>query len=300
MNAANFPSQFGVRPNAAQQAWPMSRFASMLNKAAEGSSPLEAARQALVNAKDRLDRHRDEEIEKALDGYLSLRARQTSYEGGLAVQQEQLENFQSLVCRREQLSQELSDARADYEAYAAAEPTPDFARQNRLSARVSSLEHELASAEDGISTLVEQANRYADSQRKYADYLEKTGQGGYAAFEYRGRVEYSEANFASETAGMIGRMEAGAGQWRERVFSYCGQRGLTPYDFESYLQERRKLGDAYSAARQRFAELLYAAEQAAPEERAGQEGAGERVPAPGKADFDTVEIGGTGREEAFP
>lgn len=131
-----------------------------------------------------------------------------------------------------------------------------------------------------ISQLVDQANAHAAGQRKYADYLERTGQDGYAAFEYRGQTRLTRENFAEETSAAIGRMEAGVRQWGERVSSYCEGHGLTPYDMECYLQERRRLSDAYLAARERLAVLS----PAAPEARAGQ------APA-GRSDLDTVEIG---------
>ena len=69
---------------------------------------------------------------------------------------------------------------------------------------------------------------------------------------------------------MIDRMETGAKQWRDRVSSYCEEYGLTPYDFESYLQERHKLTDAYFAAQQRVSELLYATEGTTLGERSKQ------------------------------
>lgn len=270
MNAVNCP---GIRPLPMS----MNRLCPAAAGMAGDASPLEAARQALIRAKTRLEEHRNEQIEHALDGYLALRSRQTSYESGLDVQRKQLEDFQALDGRRNELSAQLSDARAEYEACA----VPDITRYNR----VSFLERELTAANHSITALVDQANRYASSQRQYAGYLEDTGQGGYAAYEYRGQAEYTAENFVSETTGLADRLEAGAAQWRERVSSYCGQFGLTPSDFECYLQQRRELGDAYSAARQRLAELLRAAERAAPEEPR-QDGAGS-----GTARFDTVETG---------
>ena len=187
----------------------MAQLVSMLNGKAEGQSPLEAAKQALLDAKAKLDEHRNEKIENALGGYRALRSRQTSYEGELDVQQKQLENFQTLSSRRDELTDELSAARADYEAYTATETTLDITQHDRLSLRVSSLENELASVNHDISALVKQANRYTNAQRQYADYLKNTDQGGYAAYEYEDQPEYTEENFVSKTTSMIERMETG-------------------------------------------------------------------------------------------
>ena len=250
MNITNFPNYFGIRQG--QQASPMDSLISMLNEKADGTSSLETAKQALMEAKSRLDQHRDGRMEQALDGYLSMRSRQNSYTGELEAQQKQLEDFQSLTSRYDALSEELAAAKADYDASA----SPDI--QQTL--RVSSLENELASVDRDISAMVAWANRCADGKRQYAAYLEQTGQGGYAAFEYQDQPESTRETFASEAAGLIGRLETGAAQWRERVSSYCEQFGLTPYDLEGYLQERHKLADAYYAAQQRLSTLLYAAD----------------------------------------
>ena len=290
MNAANFPNFYNLQQRSTQQATPMAQLVSMLNDKAEGQSPLEAAKQALLDAKAKLDEHRNEKIENALGGYRALRSRQTSYESGLEVQQGWLENFQTLNSRRDELTDELSAARADYEAYTATETTPDIIQHNRLSLRVSSLENELASVNHDISTLVKQANSYTNSQRQYADYLKNTDQGGYAAYEYEDQAEYTEENFVSQTTSMIDRMETGAKQWRERVSSYCEEYGLTPYDFESYLQERQKLTDAYFAAQQRVSELLYATEGATVGERIKQAESTQDSTTLVKDNFDTVEI----------
>lgn len=290
MNLANFPNFYNIQHRQTQQTTPMDQLVSMLNEKVDESSPLEAAKQALLDAKSKLDEHRNEQIEKALDGYLALRSRQTSYESELGVQQKRLENFQTLNSRRDELTAELSSARADYEAYTTAETTLDITQHNRLSLRVSSLENELASVNHDISALVEQANRYTNSQRQYADYLKNTDQGGYAAYEYQEQPEYTEENFASETASMIDRMETGAKQWRDRVSSYCEEYGLTPYDFESYLQERHKLTDACFAAQQRVSESLSATEGTTAGDRVKQmESTQDRV-TPVKDNFDTVEI----------
>ena len=270
VNLTNFPNFYSLPQRQMRQAAPLDPLVSMLNRQAGSPSPLEAAQQALLDAKARLDEHRNEQIEQALDGYRALRSRQTSYEGELQVHQDQLDTFQSLCSRRDRLTGELSAARADYAAYAAPETTPDMTQCNKLSLRVSSLERELASVSQDLSGLVDQANRYSRSQRQYAAYLESTDQGGYAAYEYQEPLTYTQENFASETSGMIRRMEAGGRQWRERVSSYCGTYGLTPYDVECYLQERRKLADAYLAAQQRVSELLYTTENAALEDQAGQ------------------------------
>ena len=79
----------------------MAQIMSMLNDKAKDSSPLEAAKQALFDAKAKLDEHRNEQIENALGGYRALRSRQTSYESELDVQQKQLENFRALSSRRD-------------------------------------------------------------------------------------------------------------------------------------------------------------------------------------------------------
>lgn len=290
MNVANFPNFYSIQQKSAQQATPMAQLVSMLNDKAEDQSPLEAAKQALLDAKAKLDEHRNEQIENVLGGYRALRSRQTSYESELDVQQKQLENFQTLSSRRDELADELSVARADYEAYTTTETTLDITQHNRLPLRVSSLENELALVNQDISALVEQANRYTNSQRQYADYLKNTDQGGYAAYEYQDQTEYTEENFVSETTGMIERMETGFKQWRDRVSSYCEEYGLTPYDFESYLQERHKLTDAYFAAQQRVSELLYATEGTTLGERIKQAGSTQGSTMPVKDNFDTVEI----------
>ena len=245
------------------QSAPVDRLVSMLNEKAGEASPLEAAQKALLAAKARLEDHRDERNEQALDGYLALRSRQTSYEEQLGAQQNLLEDFQSLTGRYDALSQELASARAACEASG-----PDL----RQSLRVGALEDELAAADQGISRVLQQANRCADGQRQYAAYLGKTGQAGYAAFEYQDQPTYTRENFVSETSGMIGTLEAGAEQWQDRVSHYCEQFGLTPYDFECYLQERNKLADVCFAAQQRLSGLLHAAGDAPPERRGAADG----------------------------
>lgn len=290
MNVANFPNFYSIQERLAQKTTPIGQLASMLNDEVSDNSPLEAAKRALLAIKDRLDDHRDEQIENALDGYRALRSRQTSYESGLEVQQGWSKNFQTLNGRRNEITDELSAARADYETYTATEATLDVTQRNKLSLRVSSLENELASVNHDISAIVEQANRYANSQRQYADYLESTSQGGYAAYEYQNQPEYTEGNFLSETSSMIDRMKAGAKQWRDRVSSYCEQYGMTPYDFESYIQERQKLADAYFAAQQRVSELLYATKGMTVEEKAKQVESTQGNITPVKDTFDTVEI----------
>lgn len=296
MNVTNFPNFYNIQQKSAQQATPMAQIMSMLNDKAKDQSPLEAAKQALFDAKTKLDEHRNEQIENALGGYRALRSRQTSYESELDVQRKQLENFQALSSRRDELTGELSSAKADYEAYTATETTLDITQHNRLSLRVSSLENDLASVNHDISALVEQANRYTNSQRQYADYLKSTDQDGYAAYEYQDQTEYAEENFVSKTTSMIERMETGAKQWRDRVSSYCEEYGLTPYDFERYLQERHKLTDAYFAAQQRVSELLYAAEGTTVGERVRPAEATPGSAAPVKDNFDTVEISDAARK----
>ena len=161
MRIEHFPAFFQTALNAVQRSSPMDQLVSTLNEKAGEASSLEAASQALLAAKSRLEQHRNEQIEQALDGYLALRSRQTSYEEQLSVQQKQLEDFQSLTNRYDALSSELASTRADC-------PEPDLAQSLRMSA----LEDELAAADRGISAMVEQANRYANSQRQYASYLE--------------------------------------------------------------------------------------------------------------------------------
>ena len=296
MNITNFPNFYNIQQRQVQQTTPMDQLVSLLNEKVDGNSPLEAAKQALLDAKAKLDEQRNEQIENALGGYRALRSRQTSYESGLKVQQGWLENFRSLNSRRDELTGELSAAKADYEAYIATETALDITQHNRLSLRVSSLENELSSVNHDISALVEQANRYTKSQRQYADYLRNTDQGGYAAYEYHDQLEYTEENFVSETTSMIDRMEKGAKQWRERVSSYCEEYGLTPYDFESYLQERHKLTDAYFAAQQRVSELLYATEGTTVGERVKQTESMQGSATPVKDNFDTVEISDSARK----
>ena len=296
MNITNFPNFYNIQQRQVQQTTPMDQLVSLLNEKVDGNSPLEAAKQALLDAKAKLDEQRNEQIENALGGYRALRSRQTSYENGLEVQQGWLENFQSLNSRRDELTGELSAARADYEAYIATETALDITQHNRLSLRVSSLENELSSVNHDISALVEQANRYTKSQRQYADYLRNTDQGGYAAYEYHDQLEYTEENFVSETTSMIDRMEKGAKQWRDRVSSYCEEYGLTPYDFESYLQERHKLTDTYFAAQQRVSELLYAIEGTIVGERVKQTESTQGSATPVKDNLDTVEISDSARK----
>ena len=122
MNAAHFPTPFGVRPDAVRRAFPADRLAAMMNEKA--ASPLEAARQAVLDAKARLEAHYDEKIEGALDGYLSLRSRRTSYENGLDAQRRQLEDFQGLTDRRDQISAQLAGAQAEQAAQAPADALP--------------------------------------------------------------------------------------------------------------------------------------------------------------------------------
>lgn len=159
MNITTFPSFYNIHQRSTQQPASIDKLVSMLNDKAVEQSPLEAAEQALLNAKAKLDDQRNEQIENALGGYRALRSRQTSYESGLEVQQGWLENFQAMNSRRDELTDELASARADYEAYTAAETTPDITQSNRLSLRVSSLENELASVSQDITSIVQQANR---------------------------------------------------------------------------------------------------------------------------------------------
>ena len=244
----------------------------------EAQSPLEAARQALLRAKDALDEQRDERMEAAMAGYQALRSRQTSYEEALQVQRGNLEEFQSLNSRCDALSEELTAARAEEAA------SPDLSQSRRVAA----LEGDLEAARQARSAFLDQANRYARGQAKYAGYLEKSGQGGYAAYEYQGRGGCTLESFASETSALIQRLETGSEQWRERVFAYCAQYGKTPYDFESYLQERQRLGAVYFAAQQRFSELLQGETE-------------EKSPAlSGRERFDTVEIGGSFPAQQVP
>lgn len=292
MRIENFQNFFNIGAKVARQTSPMGQIASMLNEKAEKQSPLEIAKQALSEIQFRLDRQRDERIENALEGYKALRSRRNSYEDALSIQQGKLESFQTLSCRYDTLLNELSSAKTDYEAYAATD-TLDMTQYNRLSLRVNSLEQELSAVDQEISSFVEQANRYTNSQKQYAAYLEKTDQNGYAAFQYQDQGEYTRENFASQTTDMIKRMEAGVHQWRERVFSYCKQYGLSPYDFESYLQDRHKLNDAYFAARQRVMELQYTTDGMAFENSVGPGKPAEGVAAPAKNNFDTVEVSGS-------
>ena len=81
MNVTNFPNFYNIQQRSVQQATPMAQLVSMLNDKAEDQSPLEAAQQALLDAKAKLDEHRNEQIESALGGYCALRSRQTSYFG---------------------------------------------------------------------------------------------------------------------------------------------------------------------------------------------------------------------------
>ena len=80
------------------------------------------------------------------------------------------------------------------------------------------------------------------------------------------------------------------------VSSYCDEYGLTPYDFESYLQERHKLTDAYFAAQQRVSELLYATEGTTLGERVKPADSTQGSTTPVKDNFDTVEISDNARK----
>lgn len=250
MYISNFSSYGRVLSPGAQQAKPMDQLVSMLNERSD--SPLESAQRALQAAKDRLDQHRDEELEEAMEGYRALRSRQTSFEEALGVQQERMETFQDLNRRYDALAEEVSAAQTEYADYTASGGARDIAWENKLALGASAL----ASVDQEISALVDQANRYTNAQKQYAAYLENTEQGGYAAVQYLEQPEYTRENFASETNQLIGRLETGVSQWRERVSSYCAQYGRTAYDFENYLQERHRLQDAYLAAEQRVSELL--------------------------------------------
>ena len=88
MNVTNFPNFYNIQQRQVQQTTPMDQLVSMLNEKADGNSPLEAAKQALLDAKAKRDEQRNEQIENALGSYRALRSRQTSYGSGLKVQQE--------------------------------------------------------------------------------------------------------------------------------------------------------------------------------------------------------------------
>ena len=75
----------------------MGRLVSMLEE--KNQTPLERARRALLNAKEKFEQQRDERMEEALPGYKALCSRRNSFEEGLAVQREQLEDFQVLSSR---------------------------------------------------------------------------------------------------------------------------------------------------------------------------------------------------------
>lgn len=254
------------RTGAARQASPLGK---LLPSPTQEQSPLASARQALLRAKDALEAQRDEEMEAALPGYRALRSRQSSYEEALAVQQENFSEFQNLNSRCDSLSEELSTART--------EETQDLA----WSRRVSALEGNLEAAEQARSAFLARANRYARGQAQYAAYLEESGQGGYAAYEYQGRGECTQENFAAETSELIQRLQTGSQQWRERVSDYCTQHGKTPYDFETYIQDRQRLGAAYFAAQQRVSELL---------QTYGEAQEGKAPAAAEQARFDTVAV----------
>lgn len=270
---------------AAQRAQPMGRLADMLNKAGDNAS-LEAAQKALLAAKERLDQQRDEDIEAALPGYQGLCSRQRSYEEQLHTQNAYLEEFQALSNRQGALSAELAKAQGETNAL------EEGGWMNSQSRQVATLEQELATVDQDITALVEQMNRYASGQKQYAAYLEKTGQGGYAAFQYQDQPAYTRENFAAEATGMMQRLETGREQWRERVDSYCEQHGFSAYDFEHYMQERYKLGDAYATAKRRLAELLYT------QAGSGQAKQGDVTPLP-PGRVDTVELSGDAREQRF-
>lgn len=266
MRVEHAPGFFQTGANAIHQT-PLARQLGFCQKE---SSPLDAARQALLTAKEKLEQHRDERIEKALEGYKALNSRRTSFENELDVQKEHLEQFQTLSRRHALLSEELSSARADYEASAEQDLS--------LFRRVTALENELSAADQDLNGLVEQANRYANAQRQYAAYLKKTGQIGYAAFQYQDQAGYTRENFVSETSNMMDHMEEGANHWRERISGYCEQYGISPFDFERYMEEQNKLGQDYFIARQRFLELSWAAEGTFAPERSPH------------SRFDTVEL----------
>lgn len=282
---------FGM--NGTGQAAPMGRLVSMLEE--KNQTPLERARRALLNAKEKFEQQRDERMEEALPGYKALCSRRNSFEEGLAVQREQLEDFQVLSSRRERLAGELSSAKASAEAggtEAAGLPSLESSRHT------AALEDALAAVERDISALVEGANRYAGAQRQYADYLERTEQNGYAAFAYRDCPELTEESFLSGTSEMAERFAAGAAQWRERISDYCESYGLTASDFERYLQERNSLGAVYAAARQRYLELLNAAEGAVSDGSGGSVESAQGASTPKERAFDRVELSGAVRRYA--
>ena len=268
---------FGM--NGTGQAAPMGRLVSMLEE--KNQTPLERARRALLNAKEKFEQQRDERMEEALPGYKALCSRRNSFEEGLAVQREQLEDFRALSSRRERLAGELSSAKASAEAggtEAAGLPSLESSRHT-------------AALEDALAA-VEGANRYAGAQRQYADYLERTEQNGYAAFAYRDCPELTEESFLSGTSEMAERFAAGAAQWRERISDYCESYGLTASDFERYLQERNSLGAVYAAARQRYLELLNAAEGAVSDGSGGPVESAQGASTPKERAFDRVELSG--------
>lgn len=278
MRVEHFPSFFQAGSSPMQQ----TSLARQLGSCQKDSSPLEAARQALLTAKEKLEQHRDGRIEKALGGYKALRSRRNSFEHELGVQEEQLEQFQTLSSRRDLLSKELSSARSDYET--------STGQDLSLFRRVTALEDGLAAVDRDLNGLVEQANRYANAQRQYAAYLEKTGQNGYAAFQYQDQAGYTRETFASQTADMIGRMKEGVSHWRDRISDYCDQCGVSPLEFERYMEEQNKLGQDYFIAQQRFLELSHAAGGSSPAD------------SPERAlrnHFDTVELSSPAQEAVW-
>lgn len=78
MTISNFPQYFGNRVQGAQTPSSLEKLISGMNEKAGETSPLEAAKQALLRAKTELEEHRNEKIEQALEGCLALRSRQTS------------------------------------------------------------------------------------------------------------------------------------------------------------------------------------------------------------------------------
>lgn len=238
-----------VSAGPAQSASPVGRLASLLEE--KRPSSLERARRALLNAREELERQRDERVEEALPGYRALCARRNSYEEQRSVNQECLEQFQALNgCRDRLLAESVSAGAADRP-----EGMPSLEEAQHTGAP----EEELAAVDREMSALVERMNRYTGAQRQYAAYLEKTGQDGYAAFVYRDWGGLTRENFLPEMTERVSTLEQEEKDWNGRVWGYCKQRGLTADEIERYLQEKNRLGGAYAAARQRYLELLDAA-----------------------------------------
>lgn len=97
MKLTNLPNFYRRQQSRAQQAMPVDPLFFRLNRQADGDSPLKAARQALLDARSRLDEHRNGQTEQGLGGYAAY-----EYREPLAGTQENAASETSgMICRTE-------------------------------------------------------------------------------------------------------------------------------------------------------------------------------------------------------